>query len=284
METLFRLRSALSELPQLTEQHNGVANDWVQMLYLLTPQSRLSAGLNADASKAKIRITDDFKELTKSYLELIQVAGFGAAEAEFLKKGLKFRGGEMSVWLEVGGQVQNAGWEVHNSLFPLAELWPLLGNNAYVPQLKAWFAHIDTDAFVRLGRSMGGQQYTYFTTVLPGGDVYEDIEAYQAFCEAMNITPLPQPILDEIIAYEPDFLELTLGLDEEGLVFITLTLPEPNEALTLKMTLALTQGGQEATAAFEGSLGSPEYSSLSISRTGKGIEAQWQYQPFAATL
>lgn len=284
METLFRLRSALGELPQLSEQQEAVANDWLQALYLLTPQSRLSAGLSADAGKATLRITDDFNVLAKGSLEFIQVADFGEAEANFLNKGLKFRDGEMSVWLELGGDIQNAGWELHNGLFALAELWPLLGSNAYIPKLQAWFEHIDTDAFVRLGRSMGGQEYTYFTTVLPGEDIYEDIEAYQAFCEHIGITALPQPILDEIIAYEPDFLELTLGLDEEGLVFLSLSLPEPNEALILKMSLVLSQAGQEAVAAFEGSLGSPEYNSLSISRTAKGIEAQWQYQPFAATL
>jgi hypothetical protein len=279
MQTLFRLRSALDTLPQLTEQHKGLANDWVQALYLLSAESELSTGLSIDAAKAKLRIKDNPQILAERYVEFIKVANFGEAEAALMKQAMTFDYGNMSVWLEVGDKVQDAGWEMHNELFALAELWPLLKGNPDLEPLQKWFESIDTDAFVRFGRSMGGRQYSYFTTVLPGDSVQEDLEFYHRFCQQANITPIPEPILNEILNENPDYLEFTLGLSEEGIVFVTLSLPRPSKDFVLKMALVLADTKVQALGIFEGTLGDLDYARFDLTRTGKGIEAAWLYEP-----
>jgi hypothetical protein len=104
------------------------------------------------------------------------------------------------------------------------------------------------------------------------------MELYISLCNALEIDPLPNPILEMIADFEPEYTEVSFWIGSNGLLKLGLIIPDPSEELILKTALLTGDGDIDMIAAYEGALGDVVATKLEISRTANGIESSWEYR------
>jgi len=277
MENIFRMKGSLAALPFLTEEHEKLMSEWIQQMHYPMENAEIMVSVNSNLSETSWKVKMDTKTLAQRYAAFMKHADFKAIEIDVLKKGLSSFKGDFSAWISIGKDEQDSGWEIDNGIFPLEQLWGLLPGNVE-DNLKKWYAGHDANAFVKFGRCIAANTYSYFSTELFGSSAEEDMELYISICNALDVDPLPSTILQMIADFEPDFTEVYFHIAANGLLKIGLSVPNPTEELILKTAMLTGDGDLEMLAAFEGSLGDVVPTKLDISRTANGIESSWEYR------
>ena len=277
MENIFRMRGSLAALPFLKPEQEVLMNEWIQQMVYPMEQSEIMVSVNSNMSETSWKVKMDTKTLAQRYAAFMKHADFKPVEIDVLKKGLSSFKGDFSAWISIGKDEQDSGWEIDNGIFPLEQLWGLLPGNVE-DNLKKWYAGHDANAFVKFGRCIASNTYSYFSTELFGSSAEEDMELYISICNALDVDPLPSSILQMIADFEPDFTEVYFHIAANGLLKIGISIPNPTEELILKTAMLTGDGDLEMLAAFEGSLGDVVATKLEISRTANVIESSWEYR------
>jgi hypothetical protein len=277
MENIFRMKGSLAALPFLTEEQEKLMSEWIQQMHYPMENAEIMVSVNSNMSETCWKVKMDTKTLAQRYAAFMKHADFKPVEIDVLKKGLSSFKGDFSAWISIGKDEQDSGWEIDNGIFPLEQLWGLLPGNVE-DNLKKWYAGHDANAFVKFGRCIAANTYSYFSTELFGSSAEEDMELYISICNALDVDPLPSSILQMIADFEPDFTEVYFHIAANGLLKIGISIPNPTEALILKTAMLTGDGDLEMLAAFEGSLGDVVATKLEISRTANGIESSWEYR------
>jgi hypothetical protein len=277
MENIFRMKGSLAALPFLTEEQEKLMSEWIQQMHYPMENAEIMVSINSNLSETTWKVKMDTKTLAQRYAAFMKHADFKPIEIDVLKKGLGSFKGDFSVWISIGKEEQDSGWEIDNGIFPLEQLWGLLPGTVE-ESLKKWYAEKDANAFVKFGRCIAANTYSYFSTELFGSNAEEDMELYLSICNALDVDPLPTTILQMIADYEPDFTEVFFHIAANGLVKIGLSIPNPNEELILKTAMLTGDSDLEMLAAFEGTLGDVVATKLDISRSANGIESSWEYK------
>ena len=277
MENIFRMKGSLAALPFLTEEQEKLMSEWIQQMHYPMENAEIMVSINSNLSETTWKVKMDTKTLAQRYAAFMKHADFKPIEIDVLKKGLGSFKGDFSVWISIGKEEQDSGWEIDNGIFPLEQLWGLLPGTVE-ESLKKWYAGKDANAFVKFGRCIAANTYSYFSTELFGSNAEEDMELYLSICNTLDVDPLPTTILQMIADYEPDFTEVFFHIAANGLVKIGLSIPNPNEELILKTAMLTGDSDLEMLAAFEGTLGDVVVTKLDISRSANGIESSWEYK------
>lgn len=276
MENIFRMKGSLAALPFINQEQGILMSEWIQQMVMPMENADITVSVNSDLSETCWKVKMDTKTLAPRYAEFMRFADFNPIEIDVLKKGLVSFKGELSVWLAIGNEEQDSGWEIDNGIFPMSHLWGLIPGNVE-ESLKKWYAGHDSDAFVKFGRCIAANNYSYFSTELFGKDTEEDMELYYSISEALEMDPLPTSILELIVDFEPEYTEVFFHIASSGLLKFGISIPDPSEELIMKVAMLTGDGDLEMLAAFEGSLGDIDTRKLNISRTPYGIEASWEY-------
>jgi hypothetical protein len=246
-------------------------------MYYPLETADIMVGASNNLSETTWKVKMDTKTLAQRYAAFMKHAEFRTQEIDVLKKGLSSFKGDLNVWLRVGDNEQDTGWEIDNGVFPMEKLWGLVPTSTASEALKKWYQNAGADAFVKFGRCIASNTYSYFNTELFGDNASEDMEIYTSICNALSVDPLPSSILQMIAEYEPEFIEISYWLSGSGLLKIGLLIPDPSDELILKTAMITGDGDIEMIAAYEGALGGVTPNSLEISRKGDSINAEWVY-------
>jgi hypothetical protein len=277
MENIFRMRGALAALPFISPEHETLMSEWMNQMLSPMENAEIFVKANSNLSETTWKVKMDTKTLAQRYAAFMKHADFKPVEIDVLKKGLTTFKGDFSVWLSIGKNEQDSGWEIDNGVFPLEQLWGLIPGNVE-ESLKKWYKKFDADAFVKFGRCIASNTYSYFNTELFGNNAEEDMELYISLCNALEIDPLPNPLLEMIADFEPEYTEVSFWIGSNGLLKLSLIIPDPSEELILKTALLTGDGDIDMIAAYEGALGDVVATKLEISRTANGIESSWEYR------
>lgn len=284
IEALIRTKSALEHIPFLSDEQEGLISEWYnQLLYPNNPledATGMNLKLRADFNELICYAKNRKKVLATQFLEIMEVSKFPEMESTLFKKVYKsLKGTELSCWLKVSEMVQESGWQF-DGMMPLEtalKAVPKSKSSKHKELFTDWYAQQDADAAVKLGRAVSSSAYTFLHTELFGGNASEDLEIYTALMQQLEITPLPTPLLDLILDEDPEFIELCLHFASNGIIRAGLKIPNPSQALVIKLSLVLGGGASDNLGAFEGSLGETSMKSVELYRNANGVHAGFSY-------
>jgi hypothetical protein len=274
MEHILRLRYSLASLKNISPEKEELMTEWIGQMLLPDDDYQLSVSVCSDISETTWRVDTETKINMERYIEFMQFAEFKPIETELLKKVTTAFKGDLITWMNIGNEKQNTGWEIYNGIFPLDKVWGIIPESTQRNTLKNWLSEIGVEAFVKYGRSIAADTYSYINFELPGESIVENLELYYNLCAKLNLDPLPTPILDLIAASESDYIEITCYLSAQGLIKFGILIPDPTDSFVKLMNMVNGEGDLEMQAAFQGSLGSDDYTGIEIYRDNDGINSE----------
>lgn len=281
VETIMRTQSAILALPFIKSENEELLTEWLnQMIFPLNPmldEPQITLSASIDAQKVTCSVNGDKDNLLAQFTQFVEASKLQESELKVLQKACKLiPEGELSTWLQLSEGTQETGWTI-NGLFPLSHAFAITPKNKQLDKLKEWYASFEADACIRVGRSVAGNRFTILHTELFGNSISEDIQLYLDLMTQLEISALPTPLLEMIAEEDPEYLELSFWLAKAGVIKAGLVLPEPSENLVRYLSLAYAEDASEALAGFEGSIGAENPSSISLSRTEKGVQVELFY-------
>lgn len=284
IETLVRVKSAVSSLPFISPEQEGLVNEWYnQLLFPSNPEAEetlMYLGSSAAMDELICYVENGKKNLATQLLKIMQASNFRPIEEKLLKKAFQeFKEGEIAAWLRIGSNKRETGW-LFKGLFPLVEALKMIPDSDKSDQkekLSAWYAKYEADACVKVGRCVSSGAYTMLHTELFGDNTEEDIEIYGDLMHTLGIAPLPEPLLDLILEEAPEYIEVSYWMAANGVLRTGLYIPDPSLDLIMKSSLVIGGGAIDDLAAFEGSLGVEKVRFIEFYRTAEGIGAEFQY-------
>jgi hypothetical protein len=273
MEHILRLRYSLASLKNISPEKEELMTEWIGQMLLADDDYQLSVSVCSDISETTWRVNTETKINMERYIEFMQFAEFKPIETELLKKVTTAFKGDLITWMNIGNEKQNTGWEIYNGIFPLDKVWGIIPESTQRNTLKNWLSEIGVEAFVKYGRSIAADTYSYINFELPGESIVENLELYYNLCSKLNLDPLPTPILDMIAASESDYLEIACYLSAQGIIKFGILIPDPTDSFVKLMNMVNGEGDLEMQAAFQGSLGSDDYTGIEVYRDNDGINS-----------
>lgn len=274
MEHILRLRYSLASLKNISPEKEELMTEWIGQMLQPDDDYQLSVSISSDISESTWKVNTETKINMERYIEFMQFAEFKPIETELLKKVTTAFKGDLITWMNIGNEKQNTGWEIYNGIFPLDKVWGIIPESTQRNTLKNWLSEIGVEAIVKYGRSIAADTYSYINFELPGESVVENLELYYNLCAKLNLDPLPTAILDLIAASEPDYLEIACYLSAQGIIKIGILIPDPSDNFVSLINMVNGEGDLEMQAAFQGSLGSDDYSGIEIYRDNDGINSE----------
>ena len=281
LNTIMRIQSAMTSLPFIQTAQEDLIREWLmQMLSptnpsLENPNVRLSTTI--DTSKVTCWATNDMALLRQQLLDLMEVSNFNEMESKALKVLTKdIPEGKLSSWLQLNEGGQETGWVI-DGVFPLAEAFKLVPKGAIKDKLQAWYKSHEADACVRVGRSIASNRFAILHTELFGDSAIEDIQLYIDLMDELDLSPLPEALLELIANDRPEYIELAFSIGHNGIIKVGLVIPEPSEKLFHQLSLVYAEDAAESLAEFEGILGATAIKALQLSREASGIAIDLHY-------
>lgn len=285
--SIFRGQLALEHLRGFTEQQTGLIEEWLRLLGEPAPLLGTPPQLNflTEIALEQIQLQlhlESKKDLATRYLDFMKTAGFPASEQQLLVKVLKgIKKGRLDCWLEIKGFRQFTGWALGGPL-PLKAVQGLIPKSGEKEELMALLEHNSIDTFVRFAHEVATERYSYLQVQLPGINIQESLLIYQDFMSGLELQPLPDVLLEQLIADESTELLFGVALAPQGAIYYDLQIPDPSADLQMRLNLALAEENIEERAQLETKLNAVPQA-LSLKRDADGLSA-WFHYPVANTI
>ena len=274
MDKIIRLKYSLASLKNINQDKVELMSEWINQMISPFDDYELNVLFNSDLTQTTWMINSNSATLTENYTEFMQFAEFKPIETELLKKVQSAFKGMFDVWMCIGEEKQNTGWEIYDGIFPLEKVWGIIPESNSREELKKLLSNFQIDAFTKYGRCIAAETHSYIIFELPGDTVIDHLEIYYKICSGLNTDPLPKPLLDLISESNPEFVEMSCYLNSNGIIKLGLIIPTPNDQFVQLINLTLNAGEIELRAALQGSLGSDNIQTIEIYRDYQGINSE----------
>lgn len=281
LNTIVRTQSAMTSLPFVKPESEVLIREWLhQMLFPMNPtleDPKVSLSTTIDASKVTCWADNDLEILKKQLLEFMKVSNFNETESKVLNIITDaVPEGRLCSWLQLSEGGQETGW-VMDGVFSLETAFKLVPKGTLKDKLQAWYKSHDADACIRVGRSIAGNRFTILHTELFGDSSIEDIQLYIDLMTILDLSPLPEALLEMIVNNNPEYLEIAFWIAKEGLIKTGLVVPTPSDVFVRQMSLVYGEENADTLAAFEGSIGADAPIAMQLSRDALGIQIELIY-------
>ena len=282
VETIMRAQAAVASLPFLDENGEGLLTEWLnQMLFPQNPVEREpSVELSTDlyTSQATTWVGNANSLLVEQLTAFMTASGFKDIEPKLVQKLVEqLPEAALKAWLRLGeNEVQETGWVI-DGIFALDKALALVPKGAVKQKLVQWYGQFEADACIRVGRSVVGNRYTILHTELFGETVQEDLELYANLNQTLGLSPITDVLLDLLVEEDPEYLEVSYWLGNEGILQLGLVVPNPSPRLVRQLSLAYDESGSDRLAAFEGVLGTESPNSMLLARRASGVTVELYY-------
>ena len=281
VNTIMRTQSALTTLPFIKPENETLLTEWLhQMLFPMNPtmdDPKVSLSTSIEADRVTCWADNELDILKVQLLEFIQASKFKEIEEKALKMIVKgVPDGRLSAWLQLTDGGQETGW-VMDGVFPLEKALKIIPKCEAKNNLEAWYKKYGADACIRVGRSMAGNRFAILHTELFGETALEDVQLYIDLMAALNLSPLPDVLLELIAEENPEFIELSFWIGNTGILKAGLVIPEPSDVFVRQMALVYAEESADTLAAFEGSIGADAPAAMQLSREAAGVKVDLIY-------
>jgi len=281
LDTIMRTQSAMTSLPFVKPENEVLIREWLhQMLFPMNPtldSPKVNLSTTVDATKVTCWADNDLDILKSQLLEFMKASNFNETEQKILNMIAKLvPDGRLSSWLQLSEGGQETGW-VMDGVFSLEKIFKLVPKGDFKDKLEAWYKKHDADACIRVGRSIAGNRFTILHTELFGESSIESIQLYLDLMNELDLSPLPEILLEMIAKENPEYLEIAFWIAKGGFIKAGLVLPEPSDVFVRQMSLVYAEESADTLAMFEGAIGVNAAAALQFSREASGITLDIHY-------
>gem|GEM_PF-5890358 len=182
----------------------------------------------------------------------------------------------LASWLEITRTGLDLGWTL-NEAVELVGFWPLTSPDPCRDELRAALDELGVDSASWVMRSMGGN-LAALGVWLPGADVVAQARMGRDLIDALDVEPLPLPMLQGLVSLSDGPAELRVWLADGGVARAGIAVPNPGSDLLLMLRQELGIDDPQSLAATEAVLGVNDRAWVEVVRGAAGVSVEATYR------
>lgn len=184
----------------------------------------------------------------------------------------------LASWFEITRTGIDLGWTL-NEAVELVGVWPLTSPDPCRDELRAALDDLGVDTASWVMRSMGSAaNLTALGVALPGADVVAQARLGRDLIDALEVEPLPLPLLQGLVSLSAGPAELRVWLADGGVARAGIAVPNPGSDLLLMLRHELGIDDPQSLAATEAVLGANDRAWVEVVRGAGGVSVEATYR------